>query len=278
MLFVDQTLDFDESAFCDMLQPLQQRFPMHVYSVIHLKDIFQYPDVELDDIVKGRSQASEGSEISHQDRLKEFLSSLPSASSRSDMIATLRGRLISSFANRHDCFGIVYGDSTTRLAERTLSETAKGRGGSLPWLTADGMSPTGIRLFYPMRDLLKKELSTYTELTEPPLSPLVKVDDPPAQGPVSSKDSTIDGLMAQYFRSVEENYPSIVANVVRTSSRLVAPSTEPTLQSCLVCGLPLNDSAREWAGFQESASATNGMKVSREANLSLCYGCIRAIG
>lgn len=278
ILFVAEDLGSDEDFEGDALHSVQQRFPLHSYSICHLKDIFRYSDIEVGDIIQLGAQDDENSRISHQDKLKHLLSTLPSASSRADVIATLRGRLISSFAQRHCCFGIIYGDSTTRLAERTLAETAKGRGGSLPWLTADGMSPFGTRVYYPMRDMLKKELSMYAELTDPPLTPLVKTEKLPIQGPISSKDTTIDGLMSQYFSSVEENYPNIVANVVRTSGRLIGPSTENSLETCRICGLPVDDSARGWAGHQELPSLINGTAIPIEHTSPLCYGCLRAVG
>jgi len=279
LLFVDETVELDHGVTNDMLQCLQQRFPSHSFSIIQLSDIFGYHRDALSGAFEPKAEIQGEPVLSHSERLKYLLSSLPSASSRSDMIAILRRRLISAFAQRHDCFGIVYGDSTTRLAERTLSETAKGRGGSLPWLTADGTSPTGMKIIYPMRDLLKKELVLYTELTQPPLTSLVTHANPSTDRPVLSKDTTIDILMTQYFGSVEQNYPSIVANVVRTSSRLVAPSLSTSSRPCNICGLPVEDRSQEWFGNQDAPSnarTTNGEPI--HTNSALCYGCIRAVG
>ena len=279
LLFVDQAPESNQSMTKETLRLLQQQFPLHAFSVIHLSDIFHYSIAGLNGIFETEAKAQDRSPLSNEDRLKHLLSSLPSASSRSEMTATLRGRLLSAFAQRHDCFGIVYGDSTTRLAERTLSETAKGRGGSLPWLTADSLSPIGTRIFYPMRDLLKKELLAYTEFIDPPLASLIVPDEQSSHGPVSAKDSTIDSLMSQYFSSVEENFPSIVANVVRTSGRLLANRTTSTLRSCRICGLPIENSAEAWAGYQELPPVSNGTAHTPSlTDPSLCYGCIRTMG
>lgn len=279
LLFVDENIEFDHDVNNDTLQCLQQRFPSHLFSIIHLSDVFQYHGDELSGALEPKAEGQEKSPLSHIERLKHLLSSMPSASSRIDLIATLRRRLIYAFAQRQDCFGIIYGDSTTRLAERTLSETAKGRGGSLPWLTADGISPTGMNITYPMRDLLKKELVLYTELTQPPLTSLVRHAKLSTDRPMLSKDTTIDSLMTQYFGSVEQNYPSIVANVVRTSSRLVAPSLSTDSRLCSICGLPVEDTTREWSGTQDThstASVPNGQPIDND--FALCYGCIRVVG
>lgn len=279
LLFVDENIEFDDDVNNDTLQCLQQRFPSHLYSIIHLSDVFHYHGDELSGALESKTEGQEKSPLSHMERLKRLLSSIPSASSRSDLIATLRRRLIFAFAQRQDCFGIIYGDSTTRLAERTLSETAKGRGGSLPWLTADGTSPTGMKTIYPMRDLLKKELVLYTELAQPPLTSLVRHAKLSIDRPMLSKDTTIDSLMTQYFGSVEQNYPSIVANVVRTSSRLVETPLSTVSRLCSICGLPVENTGREWSGTQDSPSTANvtvGKPMHNDS--ALCYGCIRIVG
>lgn len=279
IVHVHQSQESDQGIAEETLDSLQKRFPLHAYSTVHLHDIFDYQsDIDMAAFSQSNEQGQDRHSISHRDRLENFLASLPSASSKNEIISTIRTQLIMAFAKRNECFGILYGDSTTRLAERTLSETARGRGGYLPWLTADDMSPIGIRVIYPMRDLLKKELSAYTDLVEPQLTPFVEASEIPIKGPVSARDTTIDGLMRQYFASVEQDYPSIVANVVRTSGRLVAPM-ESMAASCQICGLPLEDVAGAWAGNQEAPSAANEVtSTSSNDSHPLCYGCLRTVG
>jgi len=253
---------------------LKQRFPSHMYSSISLEDMFDY-DINIDNEILNIRAGNP--ELTNQERLEQVLLSLPSATSKADVESLLRLRLVVAFAKRNSCDSVIWGDSTTRLAERTLSEAAKGRGGSLPWLTADGLSPYGVKLSYPMRDLLKKELMAFASMTLPPLTDLIVVTKSSAQVSASSKDTTIDDLMSQYFESVEENFPSIVANVVRTSSRLVAPAVKPNEPSCCVCGLPIVMRFQEWGGNQESVVNNADMaEETVEADGSLCYGCARS--
>ncbi|ELR05141.1 hypothetical protein GMDG_07183 [Pseudogymnoascus destructans 20631-21] len=95
--------------------------------------------------------------------------------------------------------------STTRLADKTLTETPKGQGFSLPWQVSDGTSPFGDNLSfnYPMRDLLKKELVAFTKLTSPRLADIVLPVNTKSALSTSSKTTTIDDLMTQYFESVD---------------------------------------------------------------------------
>lgn len=273
VLFVDQSAVLEQASLHDSLDLLKQRYPSHTFTLVLLEDCYDY-GIDLDMQEFADKAADSHFALDKPTRLKHILSSLPSATSRADIIEMLRRRLILGFAKAHDFDGILFGDSTTRLAEKTLSETAKGRGIALPWQTADGFSSGGIVCTYPLRDLLRKELGAYASMTTPPLTSFIS--EAPAQIPTSSKDTTIDGLMSQYFESVEQNYPSIVANVVRTSGRLVAPSTSEGSNTCAICEHPvLNES---WGGDQlDSAVPQLAESNKSEYGKALCYGCARTV-
>jgi cytoplasmic tRNA 2-thiolation protein 2 len=266
VLFVDSSDDSTRGK--DKVTLLKKRYPEHSYSVISLNSIFsQHAEPTQSDEDLKTSSACEN-------KLQDFFATLPSATSRSDVASILRTRLVVQFAEETGCEGILWGDSTTKLAEKVLSETAKGRGFTLPWQVADGMSPYGVPFYYPVRDVLKKELISHADLVSPPLSPLM--DDEafsPTQAPPSAKNTTIDILMKQYFESVEENYPSIVSNVVRTSSKLEVP-VKSSGDACKLCKLPVQGEQlgiHGWGGDQ--ANLTD----SSEDQLGLCYGCARSI-
>ena len=278
ILFIDQSAFCPSKGHADAVEKLRHRFPLHTFSVAALHEVLGYNDEHLGEVFKSHGVLYEYSTHSQQDKLEKLLSALPSATSRFDMVNILRRKLIIAFAESHECSSVVFGDSTTRLAERTLSETAKGRGASLPWLTADNASPKGLKINYPMRDLLKGELVLYTKVIEPPLDPLIAYEDSFESVPTSSKDATIDGLMSQYFQSVEQNYPSIVANVVRTSGRLAAPTVLADSILCGLCGLPVESISEAWAGNQGSVSFSSSEERTVPAGkVDLCYGCTRSV-
>ena len=283
ILFVDQSTVEGQGNTQDIVNVLEQKYSEHTFIKASLHDIFKFP-INLS--VLGQDQGIAQSErerpgspvpASHAEKLREMLSSLPSPSSRADMTIVLRSQLVIAIAKENGCESILWGDSTTRLAERTLAETAKGRGYSLPWQTADGPSPHGISFNFPMRELLRKEIITYSNLTNPPLTTLIQ--ELSSESSVSSKDTTIDDLMSQYFQSVETNYPSIVANVVRTTGRLTAPVATDTFSQCGICGLPVapgSQGLHGWGGDQ--APKLNGSPPTDSASTIstvLCYGCAR---
>lgn len=261
VLFVDQSTVLEQTDVRATMELLSQRYPAHKYTTISLQDCFDY-GVEF-----------EGLSNSGKDRLQRIISSMPSASSTVDFISIARRRLIIAFAKKFGIDGILFGDSTTRIAEKTLSETAKGRGVALPSLTADGFTE-GVHCIFPMRDLLRKEITAYASMVSPSLTPLISEVSP--QVSASSKDATIDGLMSQYFESVEQNYPSIVANVVRTSGRLNPPAKMEACRTCSMCGDGISTDScggeQQDSVISSQPTNQNGQKTA----LALCYGCARS--
>ena len=262
VLFVDQSTVIDHVDTRAIMDLLEQRYPSHMYTTISLEDCIDY------------GVHFEGISSDEQTRLHHIISSLETMTSKVDFIEIARRRLILAFAKQIGIDNILFGDSTTRLAEKTLSETAKGRGVTLPRLVADGIAE-GVQCIYPMRDLLRSEITVYTNIVTPPLASLIL--DVSYQIPASSKDSTIDGLMSQYFESVERNYPSIVANVVRTSEKLAAQPVSEACDSCSVCRNRI--ATKAWGGEQQGSvtSSQSADKSSLDADPALCYGCARTL-
>lgn len=267
-------LEFEDVATSErnnaLWEAVQARFPRHAYVKVGLEDALELPTIDWSSL-----GLSVDKDLPRKERLQHLLASIATATSRADIASTLLSRLLVSQATAHACTSILFGDSTTRLAEKTLTETAKGRGFSLPWQVSDGASPFGPNFYYPLRDLLKKEVVVFASLAG--LQELVAPEAPKASA--SSKDTTIDALMTQYFQSVEENYPSIVANVVRTGSKLKAPEVEDG-KACALCGIPVaegTDGIYGWGGDQSSVARTRKEGEGERQLGILCYGCSRSI-
>ncbi|KAF8476971.1 hypothetical protein BDZ91DRAFT_843714 [Kalaharituber pfeilii] len=227
--------------------------------------------------------------------LRALLSSLPSLTSQHDILSILLSRLLIAIGLQNRCAAIIYSHSTTRLAEKALAETAKGRAFTVPWITNDGPipvenhiyhlsdsstnpPPTSLSILYPLRDVLRKELITYTTLAPgspslttflvPQLSALSAQDLLSSPLPsVNPKTTTIDALMAQYFATLEDAYPSIVANVVKTVGKIPVPKVEGSGERvwCSVCGFP----REEWNEEDGDGEILEG--------LMMCGGCRRSM-
>ena len=286
VLIVDEYFEPSGDVLSNSVLRLKQKYPQYKFEIIPFEEVYRYDDA-LASETPVQSKSAVGANLDSAPnapatRLQDTLASLPSQTSKTDMMVILRTRLIVAIAKHMECESILWGDSTTRLAERTLAETAKGRGFSVPWQTADGRSPYGINFVFPMRDLLRKEINSYASLATPPLTAMLVESQDQNRNPVSSKDTTIDELMSQYFESVEQNYPSIVANVVRTSGRLQAASSSDASSTCCVCSMPISHGTQGlhgWGGNQEEL--TTNLKdyrtIDKNPNM-LCYGCARTMG
>lgn len=252
VLHVADAIPVDGAAA--FLDRVKLRYPDHIFLSSQLSDVFSFADSSS--LLDYQKSANE-SEVSSTtfDKFERFLEGLSSATSRADAAQILKRRLIVNVAKQHNCEAVLWADSTTRLAERTLAETAKGRGFSLPWIVADGESPFGIQFYYPMRELLSKEIEAYASILEPPLNDLILARK--TKPAVSTKNTTIDDLMRQYFESVERDYPSIVANVVKTAGKLQQVSLSQIENQCELCEMPLFGNAPEKS--------------------RLCYGCVRTL-
>ena len=255
-LHVLHIIDGESAGDDAMWQAVQERFPEHTYSRRQLSDVLALNSISTFFSQLGHAQ-HDATEVFDIERFDQLLASYKPATSRADVSQILRRRLISHHARQHHCEAILWGDSTTRLAERTLAETAKGRGFSLPYIVSDDEPALGIPSHHPLRDLLGKEVAAFPALSEPTFDELVIRNEPkPA---VSTKNTTIDDLMRQYFASVENEYPSVVANVVKTATKLHTLSADELELAgrCELCDMPLDGEAPERS--------------------RLCYGCIRTL-
>lgn len=151
----------------------------------------------------------------------------------------------------------------------------------------DANACAGVKFHYPLRDLLKSELVNYVSLELPgapaPLLPLcVAYSAQPkhsAAGAASGRNITIDELMTQYFESIETQYPSIVANVVRTAGKLQPLRGNANGESCRICGLPGDGAGGDMtlSALTLNAQANDGGKPDNGNKRSgMCYGCARS--
>ena len=276
VLHVDEScLDADRDSAI-LLAQVKLAYPAHSYHICRSEDIFKEGG-DLDDGSAGffQDQSRAAHHLQPAIRLKSWLASLPSASSVEDVLVIVRNHLVTSWAKALGCETILWGSSTTRLAEKTLAETAKGRGFSLPWSVNEVVFPHNIAVLYPLRDVLRKEIMLLVELSGSIIQGLVRKDHALSKRLVSSKHATIHELMARYFESVEDSYPSIVTNVVKTSSKLQIGTGSTALKPCKLCGFLIPEDARgigTWEGNQDELNDEAFERIPE-----LCYGCCRSL-
>lgn len=296
---VDDTLSPFSSSEDSTIDAYRERFPDAPLLTFPLSSALSLPSIDW------VALPSASNDLPPAQRLSSILHQLPSATSRADIRRLLTRHVLISTAQSQHCDALLLGHSTTSLAELTLTETAKGRGYSLPWLVNDGAVPVprspnapnisngnsgdstepstspsqSLPVYSPLRELFRKELLTYLSQTTPPLTDLVPASSTDAGGAVvSHRDQSIDDVLSRYFGEVEASYPSVVANVVRTTGKLRRPGETGQAggddgQTCGLCGMGLDELGDErWRGEigdRIETEAQGGMP-------KLCYGCERS--
>jgi cytoplasmic tRNA 2-thiolation protein 2 len=246
-----------EESLSRRYDELKARFPSHDFSLKSLSEVFELDSNIFEDFSELRARKMQNNQTS----LIDLLSSAATASARADILQLLLTRLIVAIAKQNACEAILWGHSDSRLAAKALSCVAKGRGGYLPYEVGDGPSPWGITFNYPMRDLFKPELVTYANALPDEISRLVIHDADPAGASISVRATAIDDLLSTYINNQGEKYPSIMANVVRTATKLRLPSssTKHITSLCSVCAMPALDT----------------QAIRGAADSGLCYACQR---
>ncbi|XDG01157.1 hypothetical protein ABKA04_000772 [Annulohypoxylon sp. FPYF3050] len=288
----------------------RERFPDADLLSVPLSSALALKSIDWTALPSPSSSPDPNSPLSPAQQLSSIFSLLPSATSRADVRRLLVRHILVATAARRNCDALLLGHSTTSLAELTLSETAKGRGFSLPFLVNDGVVPvpsridmtdshtsntngdelnpstpipTTLPIYSPLRELFRKELLTYLSYTSPPLTPLLPASETNSNtsngAVVSHRDLSIDDVLSRYFSTVEESYPSVVANVVRTTGKLSRNDGTPSEKTtCGLCGAGLDEQGDErWRGeigpdSTEADGAGDGLRKSM-----LCYGCERSV-
>lgn len=269
-----------------LLDKFRERYPRFTFRSIPLTTVLDLDTIDWSALTVAPSSGEDG-EKGPAGRLHDFFARLPSTTSRADIMRLFVRHILISAALAEGCHALLLGCSTTALAALTLGETAKGRGFTLPWMTNDGPQPihafdrgaeaagkevAKLPIYYPLREVFRNELVAYAGLVSPPLTDLVLPSDAarPGSAVVSHKDVSIDDVMARYFDEVEASYPSIVANVVRTTAKLERLGENGDDISCGLCGMGLDELGDErWKGEIGDADAGEYGR--------LCYGCQRSM-
>jgi cytoplasmic tRNA 2-thiolation protein 2 len=234
---------------------LSSRFSLHCFlPLVGLHDIFAAEDKFEQDLNHlGLCRHDDESDDSF---LRRMFASATSITTKANLQTIILRRVLVSKAKVENCESMLWGHSDSRLAALSLADVAKGRGGSVPAMIADGPSLQGINFNYPARDLFKVELETYADVLPEPISHIS--NQSALQQPASIRNTSIDALLTTYITSQGEKYPSIMANVVRTASKLQVHSDGQRARLCAFC-----------RGTMTNTGAGTGTAE------ELCHGCLR---
>ncbi|PHH78953.1 hypothetical protein CDD83_3921 [Cordyceps sp. RAO-2017] len=267
-----------------LLSRYRQRFPNISFEYVHLHQVLRAKTINWASLPGGQEVG--GLDGDDTCRLRNLFESLPSATSRSDLLRLLIRSLLLDMALERAFTALLLGHSTTALASLTLFEVANGRGYVAPRQINDGLftvctyeaapgcavTREGPRkempVYYPLRELYRHEIILYLDLV-PTLGDLVPSYAVASSSIVSHKNLSLDEIITRYFVGLEGSYSGIVANVVRTVGKLDRVSGQGL---CSVCRMPLDEQGDlRWAG------ELGGDIENRGRRPRLCYGCRRTL-
>ncbi|KAI3336529.1 hypothetical protein HD806DRAFT_528132 [Xylariaceae sp. AK1471] len=221
-------------------------------------------------------------------------------------------------------------DLPTTATTTTPTSTSSTAADNLTSLQSNGGSSSSnsnnnsIPIYSPLREIFRKEILTYLSLSLStsggPLTDLFPSSSSSSLSPhttttttttvnkaaaiVSHRDLSLDDVVARFFVDVEASYPSVVANVVRTTGKLNRSATTHThththtdtdtdtdtggtgVRQCGLCGVRLDPLGDErWKGeIGEADAITTIGAVDENGNIQkggrksrLCYGCERSV-
>lgn len=263
------TKDVEETV--DHLKQYYPECKFTLHTLESLVQLFPLQSVNIDGML------GDDNDIGTSTNLFQLLPSL-TRTSQQDLLEILRRQLILGYAKRESFNTIIWGYSTTRLAEMVLSLTTKGRGQDIPVLIDnEEVIIDNVVNIYPLKDLMSSEIVLYNNLQQ--LSELVV--EPVAKIPATTKLQSINELVQQYFSSIEDNFPSIASTVVRTAEKLgIKPSDSKT--QCLICASTVAKDSQQWLkNITVSRLPYENYETDVSNNLlpdsvDLCYGCLVA--
>ncbi|KAK2744382.1 cytoplasmic tRNA 2-thiolation protein 2 [Myotisia sp. PD_48] len=272
VLIIDApSLNAAPNSKASRIDTLRSKFPHCTFTEIPLHSVFTY-DQHASEFISQYLNHNPVNDpcLKDEEILNMFRNLTSTATSRVDMEQLLLKRLIIAFAKEHGCDGVLWGDSDTRLAEKTLAGVATGRGAALSWEVCDGMTPWDIYFTFPLRDLFMSEIKSYALLEFPDLLSAISAKETKSFENQTTKTMSIQDLMSQYVQQQGGKYPGVMANIVRTVDKLQAPQLHGTT-SCVSCGVPLQSN-------QMDATTLKLLEQSNRPGATTnptCYGCAR---
>lgn len=223
---------------------------------------------------------SQCGELASRSVKSDILDKIRDRTAKQDFLFSIIHNLLVRSARSHNSSHILFGDSMSRLAERVLSLTSKGRGAAVSSSIADNIiCKNGIAQLYPMREIMRAEAEAYVAMQD--FSQYVIT--PTQRPPTILRMMTIDDLLVNYFTDIEAGFPSIVSTVVRTADKLKDTTAESN-SVCALCGVKCLAEPERWLKeITVSKPALEGESLEPTETSAqhsdkpiLCYGCLVA--
>jgi cytoplasmic tRNA 2-thiolation protein 2 len=200
------------------------------FSTRRLEQIFEREAGMLVKVQEQHDLSIPDKDYSITEMLLHSLEAATSYSSKEDLIQSYTSMALEQEAKRLGCNMIMYGDNSTLLAIKTISNTSKGRGIALHLeLAVEYLDPLEEILHVkPLRDILGKEIGIFNHYRN--LNTFVH----PNITTGMPKKTSIERMTAEFILELENEFPSTVSTITRTAFK-ISPYVTGKQISCILC-------------------------------------------
>lgn len=169
-----------------------------------------YPDYELDIVGLESAIAMD----SQGTTLKEWFDKLQTPDAKIDALQSLTIQTLLVHARRLQCHAIMFGDNSSEIAIRVLSQTSKGRGIAIPTLVSDSSWHQDVFVCRPLRDTLRQEIDAFNSLSG------IKSVDLPCLSETLPAKSSIERITRDFLKGLQTDFPFTACTVSRTACKI----------------------------------------------------------
>lgn len=215
----------------------------------------------------------------------DLVTNIKSDTSREEFIKRMRMKLINHIAKEIRIKKIVFALSCSKLTVDLLSNVAMGKGAHISAEMALEEKHSDLIYLRPLREVTSKEITFYNHFSGKDDS-IISSNSSLSNLP----NSTIYRLTEKFINGVQNDFPTTVATIFRTSDKLVpfedTSSTTKVETICTLCECKvdtnnnggLSSSAISDLSFSKSISKIDSSNIEREESFeNLCYSCSTTI-
>ncbi|CAF0936675.1 unnamed protein product [Brachionus calyciflorus] len=214
----------------------------------------------------------------NKEKFLNLINSCKNQTSKEELLKRLKTQLINRIAIELKIKKIIFPVSCTNLTIDMLTNVALGKGAHLSIETSlEEKLSNGLVYVRPLRELTSKEIAFYNRYNNIDSNIMAK-----SSSLKNLPNSTIYRLTEKFINSLQNEYPTTVPTIFRTSDKLTPTDELCPEDSCMLCELPVDTIKKISANSSAINDLEYSLSISRLDNTaieklfvlkSVCYSC-----
>ncbi|RNA35941.1 cytoplasmic tRNA 2-thiolation 2, partial [Brachionus plicatilis] len=214
----------------------------------------------------------------NREKFLSLINSCKSQTSKEELLKRLKNQLIERVAKKLNIIKVIFPISCTKLTVDMLTNFAIGKGAhQATEMSLEERNISGQVNLRPLRELTSKEVAYYNHYSNLNDKILIKkstIENVP--------NSTIYRLTEKFINGLQNDYPTTVPTIFRTSDKLTPNEDLSQDHTCIMCGLAIDTDKSASATISAINDLQYSITISRiEKNLNerkflvdnVCYSC-----